>query len=303
MLRILKLAKALRRLRSVQCVHDLCSMVQAVVGCFCDFSLLWCMALIFVLVYMFALIFVQAMTHLLARQRQGFSQQIRESIDKYFGSVEIAMLSLFQATTGGDDWRVFYDVLSLGGPVVSVLFIFYIAFFFLAAWNIVTSTFVQKSLRLAESDTEQLVKEKRERDLVEASELRKLMNTLRGSRTEEILLGEFLDLAENENFLDFFHVRGLDFKDADMFFRMLASFNNSDGVDLDTFVLGCSRLKGLATSIDLHTLTFETRALLLMQDERMRMIEESVARFSQLKYRPCMKKESPEGSSDESLHV
>jgi len=45
------------------------------------------------------------------------------------------------------------------------------------------------------------------------------------------------------------------------FFHMLANISNSDEVDIDTFVEGCMRMKGSATSIDMQSLVYETKLI------------------------------------------
>eukprot|EP00927_Polykrikos_kofoidii_P036690 TRINITY_DN30977_c0_g1_i1.p1 TRINITY_DN30977_c0_g1~~TRINITY_DN30977_c0_g1_i1.p1 ORF type:complete len:665 (+),score=79.57 TRINITY_DN30977_c0_g1_i1:44-1996(+) len=264
-LRIFKLARVVRMLRAMRFVKDLRVMVRSILGCICDLSLFWCMVLVILLLYVFALFFVESMAAFLIQLPDDLSEGFRDDVVMSFGSVEVCMLSLFQAVTGGEDWIRFYTIVSHGGTGTRFVFILYISFFVLAAWNIVTSAFVEKTRRIAELDIENLVQEKRQRELSDAQELLQLMELIRGSRHEEITLPEFVRLAENQSFLDFFHVRGMDFKDADTFFRMLASVFDTNGVELHTFVAGCLRMKGGATSIDLHALTFQTKSLLWKQ--------------------------------------
>eukprot|EP00927_Polykrikos_kofoidii_P004244 TRINITY_DN11686_c0_g1_i14.p1 TRINITY_DN11686_c0_g1~~TRINITY_DN11686_c0_g1_i14.p1 ORF type:complete len:631 (+),score=95.74 TRINITY_DN11686_c0_g1_i14:134-1894(+) len=275
-LRLMKLGKLLRTLRAVWLINDLRKMLLSIWSCIRDFSLGWCLILICLVNGVFALVFVQSMTQFLAQNRDGLTQELRDEIELYFGSVEVAMLSLFQATTGGEDWRTFYRIVAHAGALASGLFLFYIAFFVLAAMNIVTSTFVEKTLKIVEADADNLLLEKRHADHADANELWKLMDKLRESHDAYMTLPEFLELTENEQFLDFFSFRGLDIKDAYTFFKMLASFDGNNDVDLDTFVCGCTRMKGTATTVDLHTLSFETRVLLTKQFQSMKRLEDYV---------------------------
>merc|ERR1712151_249507 len=56
-------------------------------------------------------------------------------------------------------------------------------------------------------------------------------------------------------------VLGLDIKDAEIFFGMLQSASSNGEVEVDSFVDGCMRLKGWATSIDMQSLVFETKVI------------------------------------------
>jgi len=58
-----------------------------------------------------------------------------------------------------------------------------------------------------------------------------------------------------------FELKGLDIKDARLFFQMLAGVDGSNEVDLHTFVAGCMKIKGVAMSVDLMSVCFELRML------------------------------------------
>merc|ERR1712176_1078437 len=66
-----------------------------------------------------------------------------------------------------------------------------------------------------------------------------------------------------------------------MFFTMLTSISEGDEVDLSTFIMGCLRMKGLATSIDLHTLSFEMKMLWSQCRSSLDRLEECVFEMCQ----------------------
>lgn len=73
---------------------------------------------------------------------------------------------------------------------------------------------------------------------------------------------ELTKYMDNEGFKNFFDVRNIDIKHAELVFQMLSSASdNKQEVGLETFVLGLLRLRGPAESIDLHTLSFEVKLL------------------------------------------
>jgi len=76
-----------------------------------------------------------------------------------------------------------------------------------------------------------------------------------------ISLNEFVKALENEKVKTYLQLQGLDVKDAEMFFRMLLSASYSDEIDISAFVEGATKMKGMATAVDLQTLMFQMAAM------------------------------------------
>merc|ERR1712060_836182 len=77
----------------------------------------------------------------------------------------------------------------------------------------------------------------------------------------------FLQFMENDRFRFYFSARGLDINDTETFFKMLASCTGSDEVDIDTFVRGCMKMKGQASSIDVQMLLYECKHIRRAQQD------------------------------------
>merc|ERR1712224_831975 len=90
-----------------------------------------------------------------------------------------------------------------------------------------------------------------------------ILRWLDKDNSQQISLEEFRIFMEDENLRAYFDVHGIDVKDIDMFFKMMASSESIDSneIDVELFAGGCMRLKGPATSVDLHTLSFECRLM------------------------------------------
>lgn len=233
-------------------------------------NLLWCLVMIFFVQYVFALYFVQGMTDYMVDHTAELGVYEEELIMKFFGSVQAASLSLFMATTNGNDWLFFYDMILPSGTLNSAIFVFYIAFFVVAVWNVITSTFVEKALKLAQPDVDTLMLEKANRDEKDALEMAKWLESMKmkgsGEKSSSMSQAEFTELIQGplETFL---HVRGVNVTDAETLFKMLTNATGTDRVDLQTFVAGCLRMKGAATNVGLHTLDYKTQ---VMRKEHMR---------------------------------
>jgi len=99
--------------------------------------------------------------------------------------------------------------------------------------------------------------EHRKKESIEAKELMRLCSVLDHDNTGFINIDDFHDLA-NGKLRAHLMVLGLDIKDAEMFFGMLAEVNRSKYVEVNDFVAGCMRMRGFATSLDLQGLIYQT---------------------------------------------
>merc|ERR1712060_410477 len=96
-------------------------------------------------------------------------------------------------------------------------------------------------------------------DLQELMDLSQQAIDSDGSGT--ISLAEFASFLNDDLYRSFFEVRGIDIKDAAMFFDLLSKVAGTNEVQLDLFVEGCLRLKGPATCIDMQVLRYEVTSL------------------------------------------
>merc|ERR1712183_422676 len=128
----------------------------------CRSALLWVLILLVGFIHLFALIFVQfASNHL----EDPENASDRDALIETFGSVQVAMISLLQATSGGTDWEVQDKLMEKVGPMARISFIFFVLFFVVAIWNIITSIFMEHALRLAMPDINEVLLRKQQKDL------------------------------------------------------------------------------------------------------------------------------------------
>ena len=155
-LRVLRVVKVLRVVRIFSYFKDLRLMIYMVAGSIV--SLFWCTVMLLSTLYLWSILIMQLLLlNLEAESDFDTTVEEAEKIRKRFGSVWRTCITLLQATTGGMDWADVYESLLPHGGFVSVLFLAYIIFFVVVAWNIVTSTFIQKALSLAKPDRDALL--------------------------------------------------------------------------------------------------------------------------------------------------
>jgi hypothetical protein len=277
MIRVFKVVKVLRTLRAMRFFQELRLMVDCALGSF--MQLLWCLVVIAFILYLFSLVFVQGMAEYLTDLVAEEGTLTQAQADRYtdvvghFGSVPQAMLLLLQSVTGGLDWEELYDIILLSGGIRAAVYVFYILFFVVAIWNIITSVFVEKVLKLAQPDMDTLMMEQRRKDDEDAKVLRELFRKLDVDCSGTISAAEFERCIREKEVENFMVGRGIDIKDAKTFFTMLSeSMDKENEVDIGTVVGSCLRIKGVATSIDLQMLRYEARTAARRQAELSKLV-------------------------------
>jgi len=246
---VMKMLKLLRMIRIMRLFRELrliASLIRASLK-----PMVWAVVLICIISYMVGICFLQAGTNYL--QDGGASQGEAAAIQIYWGNLWRAMLSLYMASTNGDSWKTMASALIPMGYHYYLLFLLYVAFFVFVVMNTLTSLFLEVVIQNADKDTNTLIREELQRKgdyVTKAAELfRKIDKDGSGDVTEE----EFrrylkdADLAALASSLD------LDVADMAQFHKMLSG-RGKYSVDVDTFALGCMKLKGPAKSMDLQAL-------------------------------------------------
>lgn len=244
-IRIFKIVRVLRMFRALRFFSELRIMMMCIVRSI--MTLVWsCFFLVFILMVA-SLIFVQIVTSYRIDHPDGG----HEDMEKWFGSVARAMLMLFQGSTGGIDWGDLHDELTKVGEVYAFLFLLYIIFFQFAFFNIVTSIFVEKAMKLAQPDEEEQVREKYEEVKRTMNSLRNLATRLDTDQDGLISLAELEDKLRDKEVKTLFEMHGLNIIEVKSFFKMLLILEGSKSLEIDPFVDGCIKARGSASSLDL----------------------------------------------------
>jgi hypothetical protein len=256
--RVLRAAKIIRfyKLLGILGLDRLESMANCLTGSFG--ILFWCVVMVGFFTFLFSVFFVQAIALHMAAQGD-LDSAAEADFYKWFGSVQEGMISLLMITTGGADWKEVFDVVRQTGWVASASLVFYILLFTIAVWNVVTSTFVDHALKLAKPSDEAIVSEARKQAQEDARELRATFRKMDLDCNGELDAQEFAACMSRPEFDRFLQARGLDIKETKVFFKMLA--HNKTSVNINHIVNSCMRVRGFATSIDLHTMRYELRRM------------------------------------------
>mmetsp|Transcript_43206 Transcript_43206/g.99611 ORF Transcript_43206/g.99611 Transcript_43206/m.99611 type:complete len:730 (+) Transcript_43206:74-2263(+) len=191
-------------------------------------------------------------------------EEFLAAVQRRFGTVQKAALTLFQCLSGGTHWEDIYLLLQESGDFQQAILVCYIFSYNLVFFHIVTSIFVEKGKDLAQVDHEQSMMEKRRRDegLVESLyDLLAWCVESRGLDMQNLTRKVFQDVLADHDVMEFFEDHQLDSQEALLFFDVLTSKLPEPVVSVDMIAEGCVKLKGAATSLDLLTVMFDVQAL------------------------------------------
>jgi len=267
-IRVFRMTRSLRMFRALHMVRDLRRLLECIAASMSE--VFWCIVLIVFVSVIFGTFLCQSVTTFLLDT--GISNDQDAEVGKLisnFGSVPSAMFTLFKATSGGNDWGEYFDIVANVGVVASIIFVIYVLFFLIAAWNIVTSLFIEKALDIAQPDMERQLLLKRRQDLRDSEDLMRLMTAMDDDHSGTISLLEFKRVMLMPRILAFFELRNIDIKDAEMVFHMLETATGSQEIELKTVVTGLMHLRGMAMNIDLQTLQFQMQVQKDVFDKRL----------------------------------
>lgn len=262
-LRFLKVSRVFRMFNAMRIFKEIRLMVDSLMGSFVFF--VWCAGMLGLFLSLFAIFFVQAMTTLL-EDRDDLDEGIRKAILVDFGSVSGAMLTLLMAATGGNDWGVYHLTIKQLGAVYTYLYLFFILFSSMAFFNVITSVFCEKAMHLARPTMDEIAVEMKRKEVRDASELLKMLNTILKDDVKRTLdYDAFEEFLRHPKAVAYFELRGLNESSVRRFFKQLLRIHQTSSLDFATFASACVKLNGTASSIDVHMLSAELKGVKLAQ--------------------------------------
>lgn len=285
-LRFLRISKVFRMFNAMRSFKEIKLILDALTGCFNLF--VWCSVLLALFLALFGIFFVQGMTTWLETHINDpdVKPELIVDIKTYFSSVSEAMVSLFMASWGGNDWSQYHDVLRQCGWEFQAVFLFYIAFSFIAFANVITGVYAEKAMTLAVPEMHELGERKLDKDVKDAKILvncckevlagdsAKRTSTSLGSRNPDrdtdynyiITQNDFEGILAHPEIQKYLAVRGMNDYLARRFFKLLLELHQAESISIGAFVSSVVRINGVASGVDMHCLSAELRRLQLMQD-------------------------------------
>jgi hypothetical protein len=273
--RLLRMVRFLRFVKTLRLLVD--CLIQSVI------NMVSCVIMLAFIIGFFALYFVSAVAQHAAENYNELEPDTLQELGTHYGSFQAAMLSLFEACSGGQDWGEYYRSIALTGWANAGVFLFFIAFFFLAVFNIVTSVFVEKVIALAQPDIEDRLAEMQAHSHKFAEDFYGLCKSIvQEDHCGHITFQQFDFLLKHEYIRDMLAVRGVDIHETKHFFDLIAmSEANGDAstaksISLEMLAAVCMRSKGMATAVDLLTFRFETKQSITQMAKNQQALMETI---------------------------
>lgn len=188
---------------------------------------------------------------------------IPELVDQ-FGSVPKAMLTLFMAITGGNDWSVYFDPVLQFSRITAICFLLYIGLMLFAILNVITGIFVECTTKNAAADSAHTMAVAfDEEDSTIKKDLKELLD---GCVTHQgrLSFADVRDCLCEDSVQQQIHSLGLHVGKVLGLFKLLDR-DGTDTVEINEFIAGCVRCgcgrKGAPREVDVMTLLYENKAL------------------------------------------
>mmetsp|Transcript_12194 Transcript_12194/g.27571 ORF Transcript_12194/g.27571 Transcript_12194/m.27571 type:complete len:641 (-) Transcript_12194:64-1986(-) len=256
-MRILRVVKLFRMFRVLRMIQEIKLLVDCVVGSIN--SLIWSFVLLCLVLSFFSMFFVSAVSNSL--RDNNLDPLTRVNLIDSFSTVREGMVTLFMCVSGGKDWSETYFQLRATSTMNGYIFLAMVIAFYIAVWNVVSSIFVERAMRIATPSLQQQMAEKKVRDDHDARDFYRVCKRLDEDDSGTLSCEEFSKFTSNPEFKQYFEVSGLDVRNAENFFHSLTKVTGVQEMDLGLFVSVCMRLRGMASSVDVHMLMVEMRII------------------------------------------
>lgn len=278
-LRLVRLTKIFRAFRTLKFFKELGVMMDSFKRSF--MTMYWSLIMLALSFFMFALLFLQGLADYVSAEsakKGGLDNATLQSVNLWFGSMGTAVLTLYKAVTGGDDWSQIYDVVTKAGTFYGVIFVLFTFFFTFQLFNILTGLLVEKANAAAAPDRKEMIMAHRKKAHQDAQEFGHLCELLDSSKTGMINWSDFQRMMQNEVFVTYMASVGLEVHDIEIFFHTIGGSMDCT-VSIEQFVHGCMHMRGFASSIDMQKCLVD---LTLIIGENRRYQKEQIFKIERL---------------------
>lgn len=277
-IRITRVVKAVRLMRVFRFVMAFRTLITSIL--YTLKSLFWALMLLFVIVYVFGVLFTQAVTDNV-REPATPMTEVQLQASESFKSLDATMLSLFMSIARGVSWGEVLPALKAINDAWVGLYLFYIAFTYFAVLNVVTGVFCQSAIESAQNDHTTVVHSILKNKEMHLNKLRDLFSNLGDGGLEAITFAAFEEKIKSPDIQAYFEVLGLDVDDAWSFFKLLDLDDGGD-VEIEEFLMGCLRLRGTARAIDIGKIIHDQTWLIKNQGKFQTWVEVELRRIQEL---------------------
>jgi len=236
-------------------------------------------------IYFFSVVFVTAAGDHLAEQwkqhanvttEEGHMHIANSSLVAYYGPVPAALLSLFMAISGGDDWNNIRTPLLTtdNGWLYGMIFTFYIFFMVFGVLNVVVGTFVETAADVARRDQDAIIEANLSQVREYARNIRKFFKDADKDKSGLLSFAEFESHLADERVKAYFTSLDLDVSQAKQLFQLMDT-DEGGALAIEEFIGGCMRLKG-ESSVDVNLLLYQNDNMCNKVDKMMEVLVKKV---------------------------
>eukprot|EP00929_Paragymnodinium_shiwhaense_P072176 TRINITY_DN36631_c0_g3_i1.p1 TRINITY_DN36631_c0_g3~~TRINITY_DN36631_c0_g3_i1.p1 ORF type:complete len:600 (-),score=116.10 TRINITY_DN36631_c0_g3_i1:388-2187(-) len=242
-LRVLRMGRILRLTRAMHLFDELSNLLDSI-GKSLQ-SLVWVLIMITFITYGVGVILTHVVTEY-KTSAQDLDAKTEADLERLYGTVDRSMLVLYEVISQGVAWgRVMTPLTTHITPWISFVFVGYTAFVFFAMMNVVTSFFVDNTIRSVEAS----------RNTKMALQLWAMFKQEDGGPLTGITSEVFKDYLDTPQMAAYLASLDLTAEDTETYgFFDLLDADGSGEIDADELVRGCLRLRGHAKQVDLAAL-------------------------------------------------
>jgi Ca2+-binding EF-hand superfamily protein len=271
-----------RVIRVMHHFSELRIMVRSVLVCLAP--LCWACILLLLIQWCFGVFFCTITADHISSNLAGKNKTERDNwlqdpdvttLTQYWGSLWMALYTLFLSVTNGLDWQQAADSMSVIGWHPYIFYILYIALTSFAVLNVVTGVFVENAMKIALRDRDLQVQVQLEQRKKIMERLLSVFNEADNDRDGTISWDDFEAHIGDPKVQAFFSHLELGGADAGRLFRLLDR-NGNGKVDAEEFVTGCLILRGGAKTMDVAAVMLEQQIFMEYFAEQLDYLREAM---------------------------
>jgi len=209
-------------------------------------SLMWTMVLLVAMIYFYSVLLLETIARVPSKH-----DDTSDDLQYYFGTLERAVLTMFECVAGGVSWdSVVVPLIQDVSPVVGFVFCSYVALALFAVLNLVAGILVDRAMEHTREC----------KDAIMAKRITKLFTRpTEAGITQDVTLDSFVDHMNDPIMKDFFKVLNIHTSDAHRIFELMATDSSDSNGRVSSYdmINGCLRLAGHARAVDLAIMEHE----------------------------------------------
>lgn len=283
LLRFCRLARLLRLVKALKWIEmfDALQVLLASIKGSCSI-LLWSTLLLFSIMTVYAMVFTHFLTEYM--QNRENPMDVRKDIYKYFGSFSRGMITMLELTLG--NWvpvcRLLMDNVS---EAYAALVVFYKIAIGFGVVKVITGCFLHETFKVASTDDEIMIMQKQRENESHRFKMERLFASADDGGDGTLSRDEFVEILSHETVRTWLSAMDISTEDVDTLFTLLSERTGHDveggRLSVNDFLMGTTRLRGSAKSLDMWRLLTETEKIGVQVDRLVKSMSQTSEHHSE----------------------